>query len=57
MTQFTRIYCLILLSDYSSKLVSWKLLKLVHTFNCVWFTIVQAPRMLLAHFLRITPSV
>lgn len=56
MTQFTRIYCLISLSDYSSKLVSWKLLKLVHTFNCVWFTIVQAPRMLLAHFLRITPS-
>ena len=55
MTQCTRIYCLILLSDYSSKLVSWKLPKLVHTFNCVWFTTVQALSMLLAHSLRITP--
>ena len=56
MTQLTSVYCLILLSDYPSKPVSWKLLKLVHTFNCVWFTIAQAPSMLLAHFLRITSS-
>lgn len=52
----TIIYCLVLFFDYSFRLASRKLLKLFHTRNWVWFTVVQAPSMLPAHFLRIMLS-